>query len=127
MAQTTNGNSHSGDLPTGGPLPHTFGFSKLTPGENQAPDPQLINTALPAPVRKRKPLEKKLNISDLVKVMYRGRWIILVTFIAVFAYSVYDSYSKPFIYASSTRMFIDKPPGSSQVAKIIGGSAAEED
>src|SRR5207249_3274361 len=32
------------------------------------------------------------------------------TFLIVFAYSVYSAYTKPFIYAAGTRMFIEKGP-----------------
>ena len=59
-------------------------------------------------------------------MMYRGRWIILSTFVLAFAYSVYSTYSKPYIYGSSARMFIEKPPGGSQIAQIVGSPEAED-
>jgi capsular exopolysaccharide synthesis family protein len=102
--------------------PNEYGFSKLNGfvPNGAAPIP---SGSLP---KKRKPVERKLNIAELIKVMYRGRWIILSTFIIVFAYTVYSTYSKPYIYGSSTRMFIDKPPGGSQVAQIIGAGEQED-
>lgn len=70
--------------------------------------------------RRRKPAERKLNLSELIKVMYRGRWIILASFVIVFAYTVYSTYSKPYIYGSSTRMYLDKPPGAAQIQDVVG-------
>ena len=59
-------------------------------------------------------------------MMYRGRWIILSAFVLAFVYSVYSTYSKPYIYGSSARMFIEKPPGGSQIAQIVGSPSAED-
>jgi capsular exopolysaccharide synthesis family protein len=91
-----------------------IGFARLTRDPNAQGPP--IN-AIPQKKR-RKPLEKKLNLNELVKMLYRGRWIILTTFILVFAYTVYTTYSKPFIYASGTRMFIEKKPVATQLHAI---------
>jgi capsular exopolysaccharide synthesis family protein len=132
MASAPNNPSSSdGDLPpgsNGNPRPEQWGFSKLGASE-QSQMAQRNMAAVPtgasAPKR-RKPAERKLNISELIKVMYRGRWIILTAFVIAFTYTVYSTYSKPYIYGSSARMFIDRPPGGSQVAQIIGGSAAED-
>src|SRR5581483_11967649 len=84
---------------------NSFGFSKLTPSDGafrSAPKAAIPSGVMP---KRRKPVERKFNISELIKVMYRGRWIILATFIAAFAYTVYSTYSKPYIYGSSARMF----------------------
>ncbi|HET6513389.1 MAG TPA: polysaccharide biosynthesis tyrosine autokinase [Candidatus Kapabacteria bacterium] len=62
-----------------------------------------------APKRRRTRVESKLNFNEIVKMLYRGRWIILATFVLFFAYAVYDIYNKPFIYAASTRMLVEKP------------------
>src|SRR5581483_6742791 len=105
---------------------NSFGFSKLTPSDGafrSAPKAAIPSGVMP---KRRKPVERKFNISELIKVMYRGRWIILATFIAAFAYTVYSTYSKPYIYGSSARMFLDKPPGGSQVAQIIGAPTPED-
>jgi len=73
-----------------------------------------------SPQRRRKPTERKLNLTELIKVMYRGRWIILASFVIVFAYTVYSTYSKPYIYSAATRMYLDKPPGSVQMQQVVG-------
>jgi len=78
------------------------------------------------PPKRRKPIERKFNVSELIKMMYRGRWIILSTFLLAFAYSVYSTYSKPYIYGSSARMFIEKPPGGSQIAQIVSSPESED-
>ena len=113
-----------------GASPKAFGFSKLSAGDSpnfgpaaRASGQQNQAGAIP---KKRKPIERKFNIAELVKVMYRGRWIILSTFVIVFAYSVYSTFSKPYIYGANTRMSIDKPPGGSQIAQIVGGPASED-
>jgi capsular exopolysaccharide synthesis family protein len=125
MIPTDNTSDAQGNTPSDGLLPNAFGFSKLSAGDSAdsrafAPIPA---GSLP---KRRKPVERKLNIAELIKVMYRGRWIILTSFIVVFAYSVYSTYSKPYIYGSSTRMFLDKPPGGSQVAQIVGGDNQQD-
>ena len=125
MIPTDNTSDAEGNIPAGGPLPNAFGFSKLSAGDSAdsrafAPIPA---GSLP---KRRKPVERKLNVAELIKVMYRGRWIILTSFVVVFAYSVYSTYSKPYIYGSSTRMFLDKPPGGTQVAQIVGGDNQED-
>ncbi len=102
-----------------------MGFAKLTPGENPnfGRSGSQTSSGMGAgggTARRRKPVERKLNLSELIKVMYRGRWIILSTFIIVFAYAVYSTYSKPYIYGASARLFIDHPPGPTQVQQMLG-------
>ncbi len=110
-----------------GASPNAFGFSKLSSGENPNFGQSAHHAVPSGPVqKKRKPVERKLNVAELIKVMYRGRWIILSTFIIVFSYSVYSTFSKPYIYGASTRMSLDKPPGGSQIAQIVGGQASED-
>src|SRR3954470_12509710 len=111
-------NSHFGmsspdakDSAAGGPLPNQLGFSKLSAGENPNFGSRPSAGSVATPTKRRKPVERKFNVAELLKVMYRGRWIILGTFAIVFAYTVYSTYSNPYIYGSGTRMFIDRPPG----------------
>ncbi len=119
------------------PRPDQWGFSKFGSGDPANAAPRLesrTNTSASAPSavpagvvpKRRKPVERKLNFSELIKVMYRGRWIVLTSFVIAFTYTVYSTYSKPYIYGSSARMFIDRPKGSSQVAQIVGGPMSED-
>jgi capsular exopolysaccharide synthesis family protein len=116
-----------------GSSPNSIGFSRLSNGKrsqigaSQRGTSQRTQAQMPLPAanngspqRRRKPTERKLNLSELIKVMYRGRWIILVSFVIVFAYTVYSTYSKPYIYGASTRMYLDKPPGSAQLQQVVG-------
>ncbi len=108
MASSTNGASPD--------MPNTSGFAKLTRDNSAATLQQTPSSQK----RKRKSLESKLNLAEIVKMLYRGRWIILLTFVVVFAVTVYQTYSKPFIYSSWARMFIEKKPEMMQL-KVTGG------
>ncbi|SRR5579883_206644 len=125
MAINKNSANPFGDQ-SAGPDPARIGFSRIsgdTPNVGSRPS----NSNTPSmPMKRRKPVERKFNLSELVKVMYRGRWIILAAFCIAFIYSVYSTYSKPYIYGSTARMFIEKPPGGSQVAAIVSGGAEED-
>ncbi len=99
MASTTNGASPES--------PNSNGFAKLTRDDSVIAPAQNSGAHLK---RRKRSLESKLNLSEIVKMLYRGRWIILMTFVLVFAYTVYQTYSKPFVYSSWARMFIEKKP-----------------
>ena len=120
------------DHPSNGkddPKPDQWGFSKFGASESPREEVRSNAPAVPAsmmPNKRRKPVERKLNLSELVKVMYRGRWIVLTAFVIAFTYTVYSTYSKPYIYGSSARMFIDRPKGGSEVAQIVGGPTSED-
>lgn len=106
--QHTNGTGS----PMGNPSGNGSGFSRLTPREGQTPvaaggHPHLQSGA---PKRKRRSVESKLNFNEIVKMLYRGRWIILAMFVLCFAYTVYDTYNKPFVYAAATRLLVEKSP-----------------
>jgi capsular exopolysaccharide synthesis family protein len=108
--------------PNGGgpasPSGNGLGFSRLTPREGQ------IGAASATPVpatggtpnssqpqkRRRKAVESKLNFNEIIKMLYRGRWIILGMFVLFFTYSVYNTYNKPVIFGAGTRLLIEKPP-----------------
>src|ERR1035437_7339879 len=104
-------NKYSSDIPRDGVPRGTsdanqMGFSMLSAGEKLSAGTLNAQPATPAiPPKRRKPIERKFNVSELIKIMYRGRWIILTTFVLAFAYSVYSTYSKPYIYGSAARMF----------------------
>ncbi len=127
----------SEDQSSGGkddPKPNQWGFSKFGASESPREEPRASAPAVPASPavpaamvpKRRKPVERKLNFSELIKVMYRGRWVVLTAFVIAFTYTVYSTYSKPYIYGSSARMFIDRPKGGSEVAQIIGGPTSED-
>jgi capsular exopolysaccharide synthesis family protein len=131
MEPEDNYSSPSEDQPSGGkddPKPNQWGFSKFGASESpreeaRASAPAVTPAMMP---KRRKPVERKLNFSELIKVMYRGRWVVLTAFVIAFTYTVYSTYSKPYIYGSSARMFIDRPKGGSEVAQIIGGPTSED-
>jgi capsular exopolysaccharide synthesis family protein len=108
--------------------PEQWGFSEFGVGDAPRAEPRAKAPTLPANMmpKRRKPAERKLNFSELIKVMYRGRWIVLTSFVIAFTYTVYSTYSKPYIYGSSARMFIDRPKGGSEVAQIVGGPTSED-
>jgi capsular exopolysaccharide synthesis family protein len=110
--QNSNGTESPNGAPTGGPNANGFGFSRLTPREGQNTAPVAVGGPAPAvaPKRKRRSVESKLNFNEIVKMLYRGRWIILAMFVLCFAYTVYDTYNKPFIYAAGTRLLVEKSP-----------------
>jgi capsular exopolysaccharide synthesis family protein len=117
--------------PTGGndrSQPNQWGFSKFGAGEPARADSHAHNSPIPATMlpKRRKPVERKFNLSELIKVMYRGRWIILAAFVIAFTYTVYSTYSKPYIYGSTARMFIERPPAGSQVAQMVGSPESED-
>lgn len=92
--------------------PSTSGFARLTQRPNGMATPvahaAVAGTA--PPKKRRRSLESKFNIAEMVKMLYRGRWIILGTFILFFVFSVYKTYHEPFIYASSTRLLVERSP-----------------
>jgi capsular exopolysaccharide synthesis family protein len=108
--------------------PSQWGFSQFGASDTARAEPRAKGPAIPASAmpKRRKPADRKLNFSELIKVMYRGRWVVLTSFVIAFTYTVYSTYSKPYIYGSSARMFIDRPKGSSEVAQIVGGPTSED-
>src|SRR6478672_9219601 len=86
-----------GSASTNGSAPNGIGFSRLNSGDRSRLGANttvpFVASHVPPPQRRRKPVERELNLSELIKVMYRGRWIILASFIIVFAYTVYSTYS----------------------------------
>ncbi len=119
---------HSSGMPpgsNGSGNPNAMGFSKVTGGLGAGQSSERSATS-PAPMRRRKPAGRTLNVAEIVKMMYRGRWIILSAFIVAFAYSVYSTYSKPYIYGATARMFIEKPPGGSQIEELMASPSAQD-
>jgi uncharacterized protein involved in exopolysaccharide biosynthesis len=51
--------------------------------------------------------ERQLSLSDYLKIAYRGRWTILVSFIIVFAITVYITLTSPNIYQASTTVLVE--------------------
>lgn len=98
------------DSGNGTPPASGQGFTRLTPRPgSQAGIPASGGVVAP-PKRRRRSLESKLNVGEVVKMLYRGRWIILATFVLFFLYSVYKTYNEPFIYSASTRLLVERNP-----------------
>ncbi|HEY3875185.1 MAG TPA: polysaccharide biosynthesis tyrosine autokinase [Candidatus Kapabacteria bacterium] len=126
-------NNNIGDELPGknGHSPRDWGFSKFKPSENghaqQNGHAQPVSVRVPGEQpKRRKPVDRKFNLSEIIKAMYRGRWIVLTAFVIAFIVTVYSTYSKPYIYSSTARLFIDRPPGGAQVAQIVGATQAED-
>ncbi len=101
--------------------PEQWGFSKFDKGEQFQASSRTNAAAMQsnAPIKRRKPTERKFNLSEVIKMVYRGRWIILGAFVIAFTYTVYSTYSKPYIYGSSARMFIDRPPEARRLRRSL--------
>jgi capsular exopolysaccharide synthesis family protein len=51
--------------------------------------------------------ERQLSLSDYLRIAYRGRWIILISLVAVFAITVYITFTSPNIYQASTTVLVE--------------------
>ncbi len=51
--------------------------------------------------------ESQLSLSDYLRIAYRGRWIIIVSFIIVFAITLYSTFTSPKIYQASTTVLVE--------------------
>jgi tyrosine-protein kinase Etk/Wzc len=52
-------------------------------------------------------VESQLKLTDYLRIIYRGRWIILTSFLIVFAASIYYTYITPMEYEASTTIIIE--------------------
>jgi capsular exopolysaccharide synthesis family protein len=50
---------------------------------------------------------RQLSIGDYLRIAYRGRWIIILSFLVVFAASAYLTFTSPSIYQASTTVLIE--------------------
>ncbi len=51
---------------------------------------------------------QNVTLTDYIRIMYRGRWIILFSFIFVFTATVYYTFTTDPVYEASTTLIIDK-------------------
>lgn len=52
-------------------------------------------------------VESQLSLTDYLRIIYRGRWIILISLIVIFLASVYYTYTTPPVYEASTTIIIE--------------------
>ncbi|MBL7066939.1 MAG: hypothetical protein ISS29_03660, partial [Candidatus Marinimicrobia bacterium] len=45
--------------------------------------------------------EKEVSLQDYLRIIYRGRWIILISFLLIMAATVYFTFTSPPVYESS--------------------------
>jgi len=55
--------------------------------------------------------EQPVRITDYLRILYRGRWIIVFSFISVFAATAYFSFTTPPTYESSYKVIVDQSGG----------------
>ncbi|MFQ6618626.1 MAG: GumC family protein, partial [Fidelibacterota bacterium] len=69
--------------------------------------------------------ERQVTLSDYLRILYRGRWIIAISFFAVVLSTVYYSFTAQPIYKASTKIMIQEKAGMEQsifqVPTLIGG------
>lgn len=51
--------------------------------------------------------ESQVSLNDYLRIMYRGRWIIVLSFIIVFLSTVYFTFTSPPVYEASTSIIIE--------------------
>ena len=51
--------------------------------------------------------ERQMTLNDYLRIAYRGRWIIVICFIVVFASSIYFTLTSPSIYRASSTVLIE--------------------
>ncbi len=51
--------------------------------------------------------ESQLSLTDYLRIAYRGRWIIIISFLIVFIITIYLTFTNPNIYQASTTVLIE--------------------
>ena len=51
---------------------------------------------------------QNISITDYLRIIYRGRWIIVFSFLAVFTATVYYTFTMHPVYEASTSIIIDR-------------------
>lgn len=54
---------------------------------------------------------QEATLTDYIRILYRGRWLILFSFLAVFTATVYYTFTTDPVYESSTSLIIDNSGG----------------
>ena len=52
-------------------------------------------------------VEQQFTISDYLRIIYNGRWIILLSFVLIFLATVYYTFTSPSVYESTTTVLIE--------------------
>ncbi len=52
--------------------------------------------------------ERNVTVTDYIRILYRGRWIILFAFLAVFTATVYYTFTTSPVYTASNSIIIDR-------------------
>jgi len=55
--------------------------------------------------------EKEVSLQDYIRILYRGRWIIFISFIVVMFFTVYFTFTSPPEYEASTLFILAARPG----------------
>ena len=55
--------------------------------------------------------EKEVSLQDYLRIIYRGRWIILISFLLIMAATVYFTFTSPPVYESSALLMLAGRPG----------------
>jgi len=58
--------------------------------------------------------EKEVSLQDYLRIIYRGRWIILISFLLIMAGTVYFTFTAPPVYESTTLLMLAGRQGQTQ-------------
>ena len=50
--------------------------------------------------------ERQLTVQDYLRILYRGRWYIIISFIVVMIVTAYLTYTAPYIYQAGATVLI---------------------
>lgn len=67
------------------------------------------------------PSTHRMTIHDYLTVLFRGRWIILTSFVGIVLIALYITYTTPPTYEASTTIMIDEKPGMGQTIFDMSG------
>ncbi|MFQ5648571.1 MAG: GumC family protein [bacterium] len=71
-------------------------------------------------------MTKAATIHDYLAMLYRGRWIILSTFVGLMTVIVYYTFTRTPIYQASTTIMIDEKSGMGQALFELGGYSSRQ-
>jgi capsular exopolysaccharide synthesis family protein len=52
--------------------------------------------------------EQNVTLTDYLRILYRGRWLILISFLVVFTATVYYTFTSALVYEATTTIIIDE-------------------
>ena len=71
--------------------------------------------------------ESQLSLTDYLRIAYRGRWIIIISFIIVFMVTLYFTFKNPNVYEAFTTVLVESSESAqSQIfgAEMMGGASS---